>query len=89
MNAKTHVTGDHIAWSYTKPLHGGAKSLLLTIGGILITGNWHGEVGEHFLAWAPMPRRDKALEAELLAVGRARRLQAKAAQKVSCVTEGS
>jgi hypothetical protein len=73
MNAKTYVDGDHVAWNYTKPQHGGAKCLLLTIGGILITGNWTGEVGDSFLAWAPMPRRNKALEAAIIAEARARK----------------
>lgn len=42
---------------------GGAKVLLLTIGGICIVGQWntsHGAIG-----WAPLPKRDKAKEASI------------------------
>lgn len=49
---------------YTKPTHSG-KCLLLTIGGVLIVGKWDGEVGQYFLGWCPMPKRDKELEREL------------------------
>jgi len=71
MTADTYVAAVLTGWVYAKPKHGNAKTLLLTIGGIAIVGSWTGEVGQSFLAWAPLPKRDKALEAELLAKGRA------------------
>lgn len=36
--------------------HKGAKVLLLTIGGICITGTWSGALGQYFVAWSPMPK---------------------------------
>lgn len=73
MTAKDYVAAQLVAWNYEKPTHGAAKCLLLTIGGILITGNWTGELGENYLAWAPMPKRDKRREAVILAEIRAKR----------------
>lgn len=43
---------------------GGAKVLLLTIGGICVTGNWSDD--GRYLAWAPMPKRNKEIEECLL-----------------------
>jgi hypothetical protein len=40
---------------------GGAKVLLLTKGGVCVTGTW-APTGA-FLAWAPMPKRDREKEA--------------------------
>jgi hypothetical protein len=37
-----------------------AKVLLLTEGGICITGTWG--AGDHLLGWAPLPKRDRAKE---------------------------
>lgn len=42
---------------------GGAKVLLLTVGGICVTGNWCPD--GRFLGWAPLPTRDKIKEATL------------------------
>jgi hypothetical protein len=42
---------------------GGAKVLLLTIGGVCILGPW--DDSGAFLGWAPLPKRDKAKEASL------------------------
>ena len=60
----THVTADvgGIRWHYSKPENTGAKMILLTIGKIAVFGNWYGEVGELYIAWSPMPKRDKVLE---------------------------
>jgi hypothetical protein len=73
MTAKEYVAAEYVAWTYAKPSHGGAKTLLLTIGGITIVGSWLGEAGENYLAWAPLPKRDKAKERELLDAIRAKR----------------
>lgn len=54
------------AWRYEKPQHNG-KMNLLTIGGVAVHGSWYGEVGEYFLAWAPLLKRDKQKEREILA----------------------
>lgn len=42
---------------------GGAKVLLLTVGGICTTGYWSDD--NFFLGWAPLPTRDKEKEARL------------------------
>jgi hypothetical protein len=66
MTAKEYIAAHIVAWNYEKPSHGGAKSLLLTIGGIAIVGIWSGEVGDSYLAWAPLPKRDKEQERRIL-----------------------
>ena len=38
---------------------------LLTVGGIRIKGQWQGKLGEQFMAWMPLPKRDKQKELEL------------------------
>ncbi|RQR63829.1 hypothetical protein [Burkholderia sp. Bp8998] len=63
---KNYVTAPVSEWVYGKPQHGGAKCLLLTIGGIAVIGVWQGEVGQHYLAWAALPKRNKELEAKLM-----------------------
>ena len=44
---------------------GGAKVQLLTKGGICVSGSWNDSGA--FLGWAPLPKRDKAKEARLMA----------------------
>ena len=38
---------------------------LLTIGGIRLKGQWQGKLGEQYMAWMPLPKRDKQKEFEL------------------------
>lgn len=61
---KTHITAPagEIGWNYTIPPDRGAKVLLLTVGHIAVLGRWEGRVGEFYLAWSPLPKRDKARE---------------------------
>lgn len=35
--------------------------LLLTVGEVAVIGSWYGTVGEHFLAWCPLPKKAKPL----------------------------
>lgn len=44
----------------------GQKVQLLTRGGVCVHGQWYGDYGQHFWAWAPLPKRNKALEESLL-----------------------
>jgi hypothetical protein len=44
-----------------KPPPGGAKVLLLTKGGVCVTGSWNDSGA--FIAWSPMPKRDREKEA--------------------------
>lgn len=67
MNSKTHITAEtgEIYWRYEVPHSTDAKVLLLTVGRIAVTGQWYGPYGQNFIAWAPLPRRDKEQEARL------------------------
>lgn len=38
---------------------------LLTVGGIRIKGQWQGKLGEQYMAWMPLPKRDKRKEIAL------------------------
>lgn len=46
-----------------QPPPGGAKVLILTIGGVCTIGSWNNSGA--FLGWAPLPKRDKGKEALL------------------------
>lgn len=59
------IVDPNMVWIYTKPPRMDSKVLLLTIGDIQTSGSWYGEVGQHFKAWHPEPKRDKALEHKL------------------------
>ncbi|WP_191058448.1 hypothetical protein [Geminicoccus harenae] len=61
---KTHITAPagEIGWNYSIPPDRGAKVLLLTVGHIAVLGRWEGRVGEFYLAWSPLPKRDKVRE---------------------------
>jgi FMN-dependent NADH-azoreductase len=64
--AKTYIAGGD-AFRYPKagdePPVGGAKVLLLTRGGVCVTGPWSDD--GRYLGWAPLPKRDKTKEASL------------------------
>lgn len=45
------------------PERSDAKVLLLTAGGICTIGHWDGN--PHFIAWSPMPKRDKLKEEKI------------------------
>lgn len=59
------VTAEGAPWRYDDTAPRGRKVLLLTIGGVLVQGNWKGYLGEFFLAWQPLPKRDKVAESLL------------------------
>lgn len=65
--AKSYIAAPagEVYWRYEIPGRTDAKVLLLTKGGIAVTGNWYGGLGESFMAWAPLPKRDKEQEARL------------------------
>jgi hypothetical protein len=63
--AGSHATTDEYQWRYTIPPADGAKRQLLTRGGVAVHGVWWGALGEAFIAWTPMPRRDRSKEKEL------------------------
>ncbi len=52
-------------WNYKNPAPPGEKVNLLTLGGGSVTGDYKGVPGEFFLAWSPLLKRNKELEATL------------------------
>lgn len=68
---KSHITGsgEQLNWRYEIAPNSDAKVYLLTIGRIATTGSWHGAYGQFFIAWAPMPKRNKELEDRLVLEG--------------------
>lgn len=67
MSTQPHIAAPagEVYWRYEVPKSTDAKVLLLTIGRVAVTGNWYGPYGQNFIAWAPLPRRDKEQEARL------------------------
>lgn len=63
--AVTTAPPGQVYWRYSVPRTTDSKMLLLNLGGVAVIGNWRGQLGEHFLAWCPLPKRDKTLEALL------------------------
>ena len=48
-----------IYWRESVPPNPGRKMLLRTIGGVAVIGTWYGKLGEHFVAWSPLPKNAK------------------------------
>lgn len=65
---RTHIAAPagEVYWRYEMPEDRGAKVLLLTIGGICVLGRWYGALGQYFLAWSPMPKRNRDVERRLI-----------------------
>ncbi len=49
-----HTTSVTQTWNFTMPPTSkrGQTLQLLTIGGVSVIGNWHGQLGSYFVAWA-------------------------------------
>lgn len=41
-------------WRYNLPDLCGKKMQLRTVGGVCVIGQWYGQLGEYFVAWAPL-----------------------------------
>ena len=56
-----YSASDTVEWNFTVPPSNkrSGKLTLLTIGGISVTGNWYGELGENFVAWTDLLKYDK------------------------------
>lgn len=65
MTEQAVLTAPASSWRYEEPLRTDAKVLLLTVGRVAVVGNWCGELGQFFVAWSPLPKRDKQREQEL------------------------
>lgn len=67
MSTQPHITAPagEVYWRYEVPTSTDAKVFLLTVGRVAVVGNWQGAYGQSFIAWAPLPKRDKEQEARL------------------------
>ncbi len=65
------MAGQAAAWIYEVPERRG-KMHLLTVGCVSVTGDWKGELGEFYLAWSPLLKRDKEKEAAIVAARKGR-----------------
>lgn len=65
MNPGDPVTEEGAPWRYDDTAPRGRKVSLLTVGGVMVQGTWKGGLGEFFIAWQPLPKRDKVAESLL------------------------
>lgn len=63
--ATTTAPPGELYWRHSLPRRTDSKMLLLTVGEVAVIGQWYGKVGEHFLAWCPLPKRDKRVAVSL------------------------
>lgn len=63
LGAEKVETHSEATWVYGPPRDPGAKTFLLTRGGIAVIGRWSNTVG--MIAHFPLPRRDKEQERKL------------------------
>lgn len=90
MNDQNVLTANAVfGWSYTRPqVPANTKMQLLTTGGVCVVGTWEGELGEHYVGWAPLLRRDKAEERRILARYKNRLTEKTVASKLMGFTNG-
>ena len=59
-------TSTDIYWRYEEPVNKNDTMFLLTaFGKIVVKGTWSGKLGEYYIAYSPMIKRDKDKEREL------------------------
>lgn len=58
------ITTTAYEWIYERSPPG-RKVYLLTIGKVAVVGDWTGEYGQTFIAWAPMHKRNRETELKL------------------------
>ncbi len=58
-------------WNYEAPAQV-SFTLLLKVNRDIVTGYWHGNVGDEYIAWANLPLRDAAIEKQLIIAGKIR-----------------
>ena len=54
-----------MSWRYEVAPLGQTVLLLSAFGNVINKGTWAGSYGEHYKAWLPLPKRDKAIEEKL------------------------
>lgn len=58
-----YISASVSAWNYDMAAcRAGAKCLLLTTGAVCVVGSVTNETRKHYVAWAPLPKRDKVEE---------------------------
>lgn len=58
-----YATAPASVWDYDMAkCRPGVKCFLLTIGAVCVVGSITNDTRAHYVAWAPMPKRDKAEE---------------------------
>lgn len=68
MRIESHIDADVSTIRYEIPANRGATVLLLTIGGVIARGHWgNTSLGQYYLGWAPLPRRNRRREDEIVA----------------------
>lgn len=65
-NRMMGATGGESYWRYGISAPLGEKLLLLTVGGVAVIGNWQGMMGDMYLAWSYLPKRDKEAEKAII-----------------------
>lgn len=60
-----YLAEDTPYWRYEEIPPKDTKLMLLTVGGQLVTGPWHGRFGEYYIAWSGMLKRSKEIETKL------------------------
>jgi hypothetical protein len=64
--AKTYITAAVSEYDYDmSALRPGVKCILLNQGGVAVLGSITNATRDHFIAWAPLPKRDKEKERAL------------------------
>lgn len=68
MRIETHIDAEVSTIRYEIPADRSATVLLLTIGGVIARGQWgNTSLGQFYLGWAPLPRRNRKRESEIVA----------------------
>lgn len=74
MRIESHIDTKDQDIRYEIPANRGATVLLLTIGGVIARGHWGSTaLGQYYLGWAPLPRRNRRREDEIVAAYKASR----------------
>ena len=60
-----HVAVHQPEWEYRKPPPTGKKLHLLTVGKTEVIGQMVGALGKHYIAWAPLLKRDRETERDM------------------------
>jgi hypothetical protein len=60
-----YLAGEAPTWEYVQEPPRGTKLSLLTKGGVQVVGEFTGKLGENYIGWAKLIKRDKEIERKL------------------------